>query len=123
MDSATTKEALAILRDKLSTPEDKSDARKLLNPPKPLSKPMVPKEAPIVSQGPIESLPLEELKKARGGSMNTSNQVVKVARGGNPVGVGAAERGFGAVRMASHGGKVNAMSRGSAKKGFGKEVH
>jgi len=49
-------------------------------------------------------------------------KVVKVARGGNPVGVGAAERGFGAVRMASHGGKVNAMSRGSTKKGFGKEV-
>ena len=50
-------------------------------------------------------------------------QVVKTARGGNPVGVGAAERGFGAVRMAAKGGKVNAMSRGVAKKGFGKEVY
>ena len=49
-------------------------------------------------------------------------KVVKVARGGNPVGVGAAERGFGAVRMAAKGGKVNVMSRGVAKKGFGKEV-
>jgi len=49
-------------------------------------------------------------------------QVVKVARGGKPVGVGAAERGFGAVRMAAKGGKVNAMSRGVAKRGFGKEV-
>lgn len=121
MDNATTKEALAILRDQASSSEDKSGARKALNT-KPVSKPMVPKEAPIVSQGPIESLPLEELKKARGGSMNTSNEVIKAARGGKPVGVGAAERGFGAVRMAAKGGKVNAMSRGVAKKGFGKEV-
>jgi len=120
MDNA---EALGILRDKLSSQEDKSGARKMLNQSKPLSKPKVPKEAPIVSQGPIESLPLEELKKAKGGSMNTNYRVTKGVMGNNPVGVGAAERGFGAVRMAAHGGKVNAMSRGAAKKGAGKEVH
>jgi hypothetical protein len=132
-DKASINQAKAILADPSSTKDEMREARELLNRAREVMDKKIVPETPIQtapSSGPrkIESLFSNEeqpIRKAKGGYMG---------KGGKPVGVGAAERGFGAVRRAAKGGKVGAapqgklyakgglMSRGVAKKGFGVEV-
>ena len=87
MDSSTIKEARSILSDKGSSREDMRDARDLLKMQKSVKS---PKETisnlPLMPNdtSKIESLPLEEYKRAKGGRVASK-----------PRGVGVALRGFG----------------------------